>query len=189
MAPMNRTLVALVAALVATFSGGLAFAQPATGPAAHPHAGPAHPMAERQAEVSGRGQHVMPFDLAATLHVFTKTTSGGIEKVVARRAGDRAQVRLVRAHLKDIQAQFAQGDFSAPAHIHGDAMPGLRELEGAPRGAVRIAYREVPAGAELVFTSGDRKLVAAVHRWFDAQVADHGHDAQAGHHGHDHTHK
>jgi hypothetical protein len=68
-------------------------------------------------------------------------------------------------------------------------MPGLRELEAAPRGAVRIAYREVPAGAELVFTSTDRALVAAVNRWFDAQVADHGHDAQAGHHGHDHTHK
>jgi hypothetical protein len=143
--------------------------------------------AERQADVAGRGKDVMPFDLAATLHVFTKTPEGGVQKVVARRADDDAQAKLVRAHLQEIAAQFREGNFSGPAHIHGTDMPGLQQLQAAKPGAVRVAYREVPAGAELVFTSADPKLVAAVHRWFDAQVADHGKDAQAGH-GHGHMH-
>lgn len=167
---MNRTLIAL-AALV--FAGGAA-AQHAMDHHGHDAS------MERQAEVSERGKDVMPFDLAATLHVFTKTRTGGVQKVVARRAQDAGQARLVREHLKEIEGQFRQGDFSGPAHIHGDAMPGLPELKAAGPGAVQVAYREVPAGAELVYTSADPKLVEAIHRWFDAQVADHGHDAQAG---------
>ncbi|MEJ8840172.1 aspartate carbamoyltransferase [Ramlibacter sp. AN1133] len=178
---MKLTLVALAAALAT----GLACAQPATDHGAHQHADHAQHMAQRQAEVSQRGKDVMPFDLAATQHVFTKTKDGGVQQVLARRGKDREQVRLVREHLKDIHARFRQGDFAGPAHIHGHDMPGLHELQAAPPGAVRIAYRQLPAGAELVFTSKDRKLVAAIHRWFDAQVADHGHDAMAGHaHGH-----
>ena len=174
---MIRTFAALAAALAT----GIAGAQPTAGDAAHQHADHAQHMAERQAEVSGRGKDVMPFDLSATLHVFTKTKSGGVQKVVARSAKDGEQVRLVREHLKDIHARFGQRDFSGPSHIHGHDMPGLKALEAAAPGALRIAYREVPAGAELVFTSADRELVHAVHQWFDAQVADHGHDAHAGH--------
>jgi hypothetical protein len=180
---MKRILLPLAAALAA----GIACAQPATDHGAHAPGDHARHMAERQAEVSGRGKDVMPFDLAATLHLFTKTKSGGVQKVVARRGSDREQVRLVREHLKDIQARFTQRDFSGPAHIHGHDMPGLAQLQAAAPGAVRIAYREVPAGAELVLTSADPALVAAIHKWFDAQVADHGRDAKAGHgHGHHH---
>jgi hypothetical protein len=32
-------------------------------------------------------------------------------------------------------------------------------------------------GAELVYVSHSPAMVAAVHRWFDAQLADHGDDA------------
>ena len=137
--------------------------------------------AERQAEVARRGAAVMPFDLAATTHVFTKTARGGTQRVIAKRAGDATQVRLVRTHLREIQQEFERGDFSAPTRIHGAEMPGLAALQGAPRGAIALAYRDVPGGAELTYTSADAKLVDALHRWFDAQLADHGHDAMAGH--------
>jgi hypothetical protein len=180
------TVPAASFALAAALAAGSACAQSGTDHGAHQHADHARHMAERQAEVSGRGKDVMPFDLAATLHVFTKTKTGGVQKVVARRSKDREQVRLVREHLQEIQGQFRRRDFSGPAHIHGHDMPRLHELQAAPPGAVRVAYREVPAGAELAFTSADRALVRAIHRWFDAQVADHGHDAQAGHEGHVH---
>lgn len=35
---------------------------------------------ERQAEVSARGQDVMPFSLSATTHVFAKTASGAFSR-------------------------------------------------------------------------------------------------------------
>jgi hypothetical protein len=145
--------------------------------------------AARQADVARRGADVMPFRLEATQHMFTKTADGGTQRVVARKTGDAGQVRLVRQHLREIEAQFRQGDFSAPAHIHGAGMPGLAQLQAAPRGAVGISYRDVPGGAELAYRTADHALVAAVHAWFDAQVSDHGRDAQAGHGAHGKHHQ
>jgi hypothetical protein len=135
---------------------------------------------QQQAAVAARGAEVMPFDLAATTHVFTKTPSGGIQRVVAKRSDDAAQAALVRRHLRDIEQQFRRGDFSGPSHIHGAAMPGLAQLKAARPGQVAITYREVPAGAELEYRSQDAQLVTALHQWFDAQLADHGADARPG---------
>jgi len=142
--------------------------------------------AQRQAEVAIRGADVMPFSLKATKHIFTKTADGGMQRVVANSAADTAQVKLVREHLRDIQAQFLKGNFSGPTHIHGAEMPGLAELEAATPGQIAIDYRDVSGGAELSYRTTDSKLVLALHRWFDAQLSDHGGDAMAGHQHHDH---
>ena len=103
----------------------------------------------REDEVRTRGADVMPFALADTVHIFEKTPTGGVQQVRAR-AGDPDQVLMIRVHLLSIADSFATRDFSGPAHVHGDAMPGLAELRNAKN---------------------------AIHRWFDAQLADHGHDA------------
>jgi hypothetical protein len=136
----------------------------------------------RQAEVAQRGADVMPFALAATMHIFTKLPNGGIQRVVAKDAADDAQILPVRAHLREMQTRFLAGDFSGPEHIHGHEMPGLARLEAAKPGQFGIDYRDVPGGAELAYRSSDPGLVAALHDWFDAQVSDHGADAMAGHH-------
>ena len=133
---------------------------------------------QRQAEVSERGKDVMPFSLAATTHIFSKTAEGGVQKVVAQHAGDAAQVKLVREHLQQIRGQFLRGDFSGPSHIHGYDMPGLAELREAKPGQISITYKEVLAGAELSYESKNVPLVTALHRWFDAQLSDHGKDAK-----------
>jgi hypothetical protein len=142
--------------------------------------------ASRQAEVAKRGPDVMPFSLAATTHVFTRTDEGGTQRVVAKLASDAKQARSIRAHLQEIQAQFLRGDFSGPSHIHGDEMPGLADLKAARPGALAIDYQDVEGGAQLTYRTADRKLVAVLHRWFDAQLSDHGPDAMAGH---QHSHR
>lgn len=137
--------------------------------------------AQRQAEVAGRGVDVMPFSLAATTHIFTKSPDGGVQQVVARTATDTAQVTLVRRHLREIRQQFLKGDFSGPAHIHGQQMPGLAELKSAPPGRIAIAYQDIKGGAQLTYATSDAGLVTALHEWFGAQLSDHGRDAMAGH--------
>jgi len=139
----------------------------------------------RQAEVASRGADVMPFSLKATTHVFTKTAEGGTQRVIAKSPADAQQVKLVREHLHGIRAEFLKGDFSGPSHIHGNEMPGLAELKAAKPGEVTIAYKDVVGGAELSYRAADAKLTAALHKWFDAQLSDHGADAMAGrrHHG------
>lgn len=80
---------------------------------------------QRQAEVARLGADVMPFNLKATTHIFTKSSDGGTQRVVAKNAADTTQVRRVRAHLHDIRARFLKSDFSGPSHVHGtDAMAG-----------------------------------------------------------------
>lgn len=128
----------------------------------------------------------MPFSLKATTHIFIKTANGGIQRVVAKRATDTKQIQLVREHLREIEEQFKKGDFSGPSQIHGTDMPGLAQLKAAQPGQVSIEYKNVKGGAELTFRTQDPKLVAALHKWIDAQLSDHGQDAKAGHQQHQH---
>jgi hypothetical protein len=135
----------------------------------------------RQETVAKRGVDVMPFDLKATTHIFTKKSMGGIQQVVVKNLSDAAQIGLIREHLKKIAAQFSKGDFSGPTHIHDAEMPGLAELQAAQPGEIKIQYRELKTGAEIIYTTKSPKLVEALHQWFDAQLSDHGSDAMAGH--------
>jgi hypothetical protein len=60
-------------------------------------------------------------------------------------------------------------------------MPGLRDLSRAGD-QLQVAYEEVDLGARVRFTSGDPKIVQALHAWFQAQVEDHGSHATHGSH-------
>ena len=83
---------------------------------------------DRQAIVAERGSRVMPFDLEATTHRFDPHVDGLTQMVVVDDPTDTEQLSLVREHLRHEADQFAVGDFDDPAHIHGDAMPGLADL-------------------------------------------------------------
>ncbi|GAB3537999.1 hypothetical protein GCM10027343_02590 [Noviherbaspirillum agri] len=103
---------------------------------------------------------------------------------MAKNSSDAAQVTLIRQHLQEIREQFLKGDFSGPSHIHGQDMPGLRELTQAKPGQLDIAYKDVKGGAQLTYKTKETVLVAALHRWFDAQLSDHGKDAVEEHEAH-----
>lgn len=135
----------------------------------------------RQAGVAARGAQVMPFNLEATTHIFSKVADGGIQQVVAKAPDDETQVRLVRQHLQQITEQFSKGDFSGPERIHGVSMPGLSELRKASPGDIRITYQDIPSGGQIRYATSSKVLVAALHAWFDAQLSDHGADAREGH--------
>lgn len=134
----------------------------------------------RQKEIAQRGADVMPFSLAATTHIFTKTADGGTQRVVTKHP-DAKQTALIRRHLAVIARRFSTGDFGAPEQIHGNDMPGLADLRTAQPGELTIGYRDVRDGGEIVYRSRQPRLVAALHDWFDGQLSDHGHDAMAGH--------
>jgi hypothetical protein len=129
----------------------------------------------RQQTIRERSTHVMPFSMDASMHTFEPTSTGGVMTVLVHN-GDANQIALVRAHLQKEATSFARGDYSDPAFIHGKNMPGLAALSaGAKRISVR--YASLPAGATIAFRTMDPALIIALHRWFAAQVSDHGHDA------------
>lgn len=130
----------------------------------------------RQEEVALRGAQVMPFDLEQTLHVFEKLDDGGLQRVVVKEPSNKEQISLIQGHLKEEAEKFRRGDFSDPAKIHGQDMPGLAELKSAA-GKIDVAYAPLPNGAQIRYTTKEPALVMALHHWFDAQVSDHGRHA------------
>jgi hypothetical protein len=137
------------------------------------------PAADRQAEVAERGAAVMPFDLEATTHVFTDTDDGGVQVVTADDPEDETQIALIREHLREERDNFAVGDFDDPAAIHGHDMPGVAELSAGYED-VTVTYADLPAGAELTYTTDSPELIEAIHAWFARQLMDHGAHAEAG---------
>ena len=118
----------------------------------------------------------MPFDLNRTTHTFAKTAGGGVESVTIKSPGDRAQLPLIRKHLRKEQRLFSSGDFRDPMATHGMRMPGLDTLRTHATD-INITYRPLREGAQLRYATPDQTVRNALHNWFDAQLTDHGSDA------------
>ena len=155
-----RSLPPLVAALLLLLSCASAIAQ-----TQHQHVHQSAPA-------------VMPFETSKTIHFFRMTESGGVERVVTRDADAVDQIALIQQHLQHEATRFTRGDYSDPAALHGATMPGLKELQtGAPK--IRVSYAPLPTGAQITFETADLHLLTAIHRWFGAQLSEHGADAKA----------
>ena len=131
-----------------------------------------------QEHVHQMSHNVMPFDITQALHFFKMTEEGGVMRVITRSQRDSDQVVLIQRHLQHEGERFQKGDYSDPAKLHGASMPGLKDLqEGASK--IRVTYKSLPDGAELTFETKDIHLLTAIHRWFGAQLSEHGADARA----------
>lgn len=130
----------------------------------------------RQEHVHQRGPKVMPFDLNKTTHIFKMTATGGILRLIAKAPTDADQILLIQQHLQYEAERFQKGDYSDPATLHGEDMPGLKEL-AAGAAQITVTYASTPVGAEITFTTKDLQLLTAIHQWFGAQLSEHGADA------------
>ena len=134
------------------------------------------PEDDRQTEVHDMSSQVMPFNLGDTTHIFEMTETGGIQQVVANDPSDDTQITLILQHLQHEATRFISGDFSDPTSLHGTEMPGIKELTNGV-GEITIEFSELPDGGQITFTTQNSSLITAIHRWFGAQLSDHGLDA------------
>ncbi|WP_020681138.1 hypothetical protein [Marinobacterium rhizophilum] len=132
----------------------------------------------QQEHVHHMSHSVMPFDMSSTVHIFKMTESGGEQRVIAKGSADTDQVAMIRQHLKHEAVRFQHGDYSDPATLHGATMPGLKELQ-AGAAHINVSYTALPTGAAITFQTTDLQLLTAIHRWFGAQLSEHGADARA----------
>ncbi len=132
----------------------------------------------KQEYVHQMAHSVMPFDTSKTVHIFKMTESGGVQRVIAKDPGASDQIALIQQHLQHEAERFQQGDYSDPAKLHGPDMPGLKDLQsGASQ--IEVSYAVLPSGAEITFKTTDLHLLTALHRWFGAQLSEHGADAKS----------
>jgi hypothetical protein len=132
----------------------------------------------KQEHVHRMSHSVMPFEMSKTIHIFKMTEAGGVMRVLSRDPHDAKQVILIRRHLEQETQRFAHGDYADPARLHGADMPGLAELQANPS-AVEVSYRALSDGAQISFETNDLRMLTAIHRWFGAQLSEHGADARA----------
>lgn len=132
---------------------------------------------ERQKEVAEQGVMVMPFNVHNSTHVFVKTADGGTQQVLAKDSSNKDLIAAIRMHLTTEADRFKQGNYADPMKIHGMDMPGVQYLSTVKPGQIGINYRDLPNGGEIRYTGKDAATVDAIHKWFDAQLSDHGEDA------------
>lgn len=134
-------------------------------------------MTHRQHMIHTKSPMVMPFDMDKVTHYFLKTETGGNLLIKVKDKKDTMQIALVRNHLKKEQTLFLNSNFKDPQTLHGIDMPGLKILTNS-KGKFDVIYNELPEGAELMFESKDSLVIDAIHKWFDAQLSDHGNDVK-----------
>jgi hypothetical protein len=136
------------------------------------------------AGVQSRGEGVMGVNQYTSQHVFETLPDGG--RIILERPSesDTADIRTIRAHMHEIAAAFARGDFSAPGLVHAQQVPGTKVMAAR---AAKVQYDAVdrPRGAEVRITTRDPEALAAVHEFLAFQRADHRASGHEGMHGHE----
>lgn len=118
-----------------------------------------------------RGKHAMGVDQYTSTHHFEAEADGGrIE--LQRDVDDSAGVAAIRHHLKEIATAFTAGDFSTPAFVHMQEVPGAKVM-AAKHDVISYSYRELPRGGELRIVTKDAAAVAAIHEFLAYQRREH----------------
>jgi hypothetical protein len=123
------------------------------------------------ASMQARGEHAMGVDQHTSTHVFDALPDGGrIE--LQRDVSDPEGAARIREHLQQIAHAFGAGDFSAPAFVHHQQVPGTSVM-AAKRSAIEYTYRELPRGGELRIVTKDPQAVQAIHEFIAFQQQHH----------------
>ncbi len=119
------------------------------------------------AAMQARGKTVMGVDQYASTHHFDTLRDGGRIRLQAN-AADPAAVRAIRRHLRGIARAFAAGDFSSPALVHDEKVPGTAVM-ATRRGAIRYTYADLPRGGAVRILTHDARALAAIHEFLAYQ--------------------
>lgn len=123
------------------------------------------------AAMQARGRGAMGVDQYTSTHHFDSLPDGArIE--LQRDSADEPGAAAIRDHLRAIAAAFASGDFTTPAFVHGQAVPGSAVM-AARRDRIRYQVHDLPRGAELRITTSDAEALRAIQQFMAYQRREH----------------
>lgn len=123
------------------------------------------------AALQDRGHQAMGVDQYSSTHVFEPLPDGG-RISLQRDSADAAGTAQIRAHMQDIAARFAAGDFAIPGFVHARQVPGTVVMT-ALRDSISYQVDTLPRGAEVRIMSHDSTAIAAIHEFLAFQRMDH----------------
>jgi hypothetical protein len=118
-----------------------------------------------------RGTKAMGVDQYTSSHQFEALPTGGTIRLL-RNVDDSAGVAQIRQHIRDIAKAFKTGDFSTPAFVHMQTVPGTKVMRDK-KAVITYQPHDLPRGAELHISTNDREALEAIHEFMAFQNGEH----------------
>ncbi|MDQ4074128.1 MAG: hypothetical protein M3162_07480 [Thermoproteota archaeon] len=119
-----------------------------------------------------RGNIAMGFDQNKITHQFITTSYGGIIKITALDNKDNQTVAQIKNHVKDIQKEFTEGNFTKPFFIHAQDVPGT-DIMNHKRDLIEYRIEDIENGSSLILLANDKDLINAINQFFKFQSEEH----------------
>ncbi len=119
-----------------------------------------------------RGNIAMGFDQNKIRHNFTSTSTGGEIIITSLNGNDNTTINHIREHIKDIQNDFSNGNFTKPFFIHAQDVPGTKVMREKSN-LINYSINELPNGSSLTLKTTDEEVLNAIHQFLTFQSTQH----------------
>ena len=127
---------------------------------------------DKDRELNKRGAAAMGFDQETTTHHFRLAPNGGSIEVAANDGADRAGRDQIRAHLREIAVEFADGNFAKPFATHGETPTGVAIMQ-ARKQRMTFTYEDTADGGVVRISTADARTRRAIHDFLRYQIREH----------------
>jgi hypothetical protein len=119
-----------------------------------------------------RGNVAMGFNQSKIHHHFMVTSTGGEIMIMSTNMSDTQTINEIRSHVKDIQYEFSQGNFTKPFYIHAQVVPGT-DIMTVKKDLIQYSIKDIDGGAVLILTTNDTGLLGAIQQFMNFQSSQH----------------
>jgi len=119
-----------------------------------------------------RGNVAMGFNQSMIHHHFMATTTGGEIMIMSTNMSDAKTINEIRSHVRDIQYEFSQGNFTKPFYIHAQVVPGT-DVMTAKKDLIQYSVKDIDGGSALILTTNDTELLNAIQQFMNFQSSQH----------------
>jgi len=114
----------------------------------------------------------MGFNQSKIHHHFMATSTGGEIMIMSTNMSDTQTINEIRTHVKDIEYEFSQGNFTKPFYIHAQIVPGTNIMT-SKNDLIQYSIKDVEGGSVLILTTNDTELLGAIQQFMNFQSSQH----------------
>jgi hypothetical protein len=119
-----------------------------------------------------RGDIAMGFNQSKIHHHFMATSTGGEIMIMSTNMSDALTINEIKSHVKDIQYEFSQGNFTKPFYIHAQIVPGT-DIMTAKKDLIQYSINDIDGGSVLILNTNDTELLGAIQQFMNFQSSQH----------------
>ncbi|HYG00769.1 MAG TPA: hypothetical protein VD815_11795 [Candidatus Saccharimonadales bacterium] len=119
-----------------------------------------------------RGNLAMGFDQTKIAHEFSPTEDGGQIKIIALDENDNQTISQIRSHTRDIQSDFAEGNFTKPFFIHAESVPGTDAMT-QNKDQIQYKIQDLKNGSILLLITNNTSLINSINEFMAYQSTEH----------------